>query len=90
MPSLEMKRSELGGVGGNAYIHTYKHPSSIYSYILCCFVVVIVLFCCYYCVVVIVFFLFFSKYEYKLTREYNWNVKNKASKGNEVWYSCSS
>ena len=24
------------------------------------------------------------RYEYKLTREYNWNVKNKASKGYEV------
>lgn len=26
----------------------------------------------------------FFRYEYKLTREYNWNVKNKASKGYEV------
>ncbi len=25
-----------------------------------------------------------SRYEYKLTKEYNWNVKNKASKGYEV------
>ena len=25
-----------------------------------------------------------SRYEYRLTREYNWNVKNKASKGYEV------
>ena len=25
-----------------------------------------------------------TRYEYKLTREYNWNVKNKASKGYEV------
>lgn len=25
------------------------------------------------------------RYEYTLTREYNWNVKNKASKGYEVW-----
>ena len=24
------------------------------------------------------------RYEYKLTKEYNWNVKNKASKGYEV------
>ena len=24
------------------------------------------------------------RYEYRLTREYNWNVKNKASKGYEV------
>ena len=26
----------------------------------------------------------FYRYEYTLTREYNWNVKNKASKGYEV------
>ncbi len=25
-----------------------------------------------------------TRYEYKLTKEYNWNVKNKASKGYEV------
>ena len=24
------------------------------------------------------------RYEYRLTKEYNWNVKNKASKGYEV------
>lgn len=28
---------------------------------------------------------FFSlRYEYKMAREYNWNVKNKATKGYEV------
>ena len=25
-----------------------------------------------------------SRYEYKMAREYNWNVKNKATKGYEV------
>jgi len=30
-----------------------------------------------------------TRYEYKLTREYNWNVKNKASKGYEVRHLCS-
>ena len=28
----------------------------------------------------------YSRYEYRLTKEYNWNVKNKASKGYEVLY----
>lgn len=27
-----------------------------------------------------------SRYEYKIAREYNWNVKNKASKGYEENY----
>ena len=27
---------------------------------------------------------FLSRYEYKMAREYNWNVKNKATKGYEV------
>ena len=29
-------------------------------------------------------------YEYKMAREYNWNVKNKASKGYEVFMEISS
>ena len=29
---------------------------------------------------------FMCRYEYRLTREYNWNVKNKASKGYEVCF----
>lgn len=28
----------------------------------------------------------FARYEYKIAREYNWNVKNKASKGYEENY----
>ena len=32
------------------------------------------------------FWNFSSRYEYKLAREYNWNVKNKAIKGFEVSY----
>lgn len=31
-------------------------------------------------------FSFTSRYEYKIAREYNWNVKNKASKGYEENY----
>ena len=30
-------------------------------------------------------FFFSFRYEYKMAREYNWNVKNKATKGYEVW-----
>ena len=33
---------------------------------------------------VVYFCLTCFRYEYRLTREYNWNVKNKASKGYEV------
>ena len=29
-------------------------------------------------------FFFSFRYEYKMAREYNWNVKNKATKGYEV------
>ncbi|GCB86751.1 hypothetical protein scyTo_0027457, partial [Scyliorhinus torazame] len=29
---------------------------------------------------------YFYRYEYKISREYNWNVKNKASKGYEENY----
>lgn len=31
-------------------------------------------------------FSFLPRYEYKIAREYNWNVKNKASKGYEENY----
>ena len=30
------------------------------------------------------FYFVFHRYEYKMAREYNWNVKNKATKGYEV------
>ena len=36
----------------------------------------------YYLIVVLVSYC--HRYEYKMAREYNWNVKNKASKGYEV------
>lgn len=32
------------------------------------------------------FWLFHLRYDYKIAREYNWNVKNKASKGYEENY----
>ena len=45
--------------------------------------IIMVLFLIPYKIVVVVIVIVY-RYEYKLTREYNWNVKNKASKGYEV------
>lgn len=33
-----------------------------------------------------VFYFLYFRYDYKIAREYNWNVKNKASKGYEENY----